>query len=496
MTNKRSVLLAGVAVAVLIAGAAVRSIADEGKGKKWVASWITAPQGTFAGVSQLVDPMNPAKGRVLTPRLVNLAFPFDPNSTTPPQANNQTLRMIVKPDVWGDTMRVRLSNYFGTGPVTFDHVTIGLQSYSGANVAGTTTTVTFNGRRSVTVAAGQRTFSDAVKVPWVNGDEGRGGEDGASSAVDGRNLAVSIFISGQSGPMTVHGNALVESFLAAPGTGDHSMDAGDGAFPYETSTWFFVDGIDVLMPADTRVLVGAGSSSVDGSITTPGNNDRFLNWMSRRLHAAYGQHVSVVNAGIGGDVAGIPNDTTVDPACLAQAPKQNPNGGPPVQTRPLREVQAERFDRDVLGASGVTDVLFYVGTNDFGDNIPPCQSIASLTNMANKLHARGINAIGSTLISNVHQNGTTTATYIAHDQINQFILHSGTYDSTADFYGATIDPNNIDPVSKFPVLRADYQIHSDPDGTPDFLHLGRNGAQAEADTLNIKFFAPSKGHED
>lgn len=51
----------------------------------------------------------------------------------------------------------------------------------------------------------------------------------------------------------------------------------------------------------------------------------------------------------------------------------------------------------------------------------------------------------------------------------------------------------MDPVSGFPVLRADYQIHSDPGGTPDFLHLGRNGAQAEANTLDIKFFAPSKG---
>ena len=114
--------------------------------------------------------------------------------------------------------------------------------------------------------------------------------------------------------------------------------------------------------------------------------------------------------------------------------------------------------------------------------------------MVDKLHSEPtrINAIGATLISNVHQNGTTTATYVAHDQINQFILHSGVFDSTADFYGATIDRNNIDPVSGFPVLRADYQIHSDPDGTPDFLHLGRNGAQAEANTLDITFFAPAK----
>ena len=202
----------------------------------------------------------------------------------------------------------------------------------------TNRTLTFAGKQSVTAAAGQRVSSDAVKLSWVRGDDD---EDSAGRAVEGRNLAISMYIPGQSGPMTFHSTALQESFLGAPNSGDHSSDDSDAAYPYETPSWFFVDAVDVLAPADTRVLVGAGSSSVDGSITTPGNNDRFLNWMSRRLHAAYGQHVSVVNAGIGGDTAAVPGAG---------------------QTRPLREVLPERFDRDVLGASGITDVVFYAGT--------------------------------------------------------------------------------------------------------------------------------------
>jgi hypothetical protein len=106
--------------------------------------------------------------------------------------------------------------------------------------------------------------------------------------------------------MTYHSTALAESFLSAPNAGDLTDQDEDFNFPYETNHFFFLDAIDVVAPADTRVLVGAGSSSVDGSITTPDNNDRFLNWMSRRLHAAYGNHVSVVNEGIGGDTAAIP----------------------------------------------------------------------------------------------------------------------------------------------------------------------------------------------
>ena len=422
--------------------------------KKWVATWTTAPQNVLKGSA--------------APALVNFAFPF----TLPalPQAQNQTLRMIVKPDIWGSTMRVRLSNTWGSGPVTFGRVTIGLHSFSGATVAGTNTPVTFTGEPSVTVPAGQEVWSDPARVRWVHG----GGDDDADDRVDpvleGRNLAVSMYIPGSSGPMTFHGTALQESFLAAPNTGDHTGDDSDAAFPYETSSWFFVDAVDVLAPADTRVLVGAGSSSVDGSITTPGNNDRFLNWMSRRLHAAYGQRVSVVNEGIGGDTAAIPI---------------------PPQRRPLLQVLPERFDRDILGVSGVTDVLFYAGTNDFGDGIPASQSIAALQGMVAKLHALGLNAIGSTLISNVGQAGTNEDTYVAHNTINAFIVAPGNFDSVADFFTKTADPNNTDSFGN-PILFLNYATHSDPNGTPDWLHLGRAGAEAEADTLDLGFFAPAR----
>jgi hypothetical protein len=213
---------------------------------------------------------------------------------------------------------------------------------------------------------------------------------------------------------------------------------------------------------------------VDGSITTPGNNDRFLNWMSRRLHALYGQHVSVVNEGIGGDTAAVPSL--------------------PGQTRPLLQVLPERFSRDILGVSGVTDVLFYAGTNDFGDHIPSSQSIASLKSMVAILHASGIKAIGSTLITNVGQGGTSAATYTAHNDINQFILTPGSFDSVADFYNKTRDPANSDFLTT--VLQPQFATHSDPTGTPDFLHLGRAGAEAEGETLDVTFFAPAHSHDD
>ena len=35
--------------------------------------------------------------------------------------------MIVRPDIWGRQARLRFSNAFGTKPVTFDGVYVGLQ---------------------------------------------------------------------------------------------------------------------------------------------------------------------------------------------------------------------------------------------------------------------------------------------------------------------------------------------------------------------------------
>jgi hypothetical protein len=169
----------------------------------------------------------------------------------------------------------------------------------------------------------------------------------------------------------------------------------------------------------------------------------------------------VVNEGIGGDTAGIP-------AVL-----------------PLRQVLPQRFSRDILGVSGITDVLFYAGTNDFGDGVPAPKSIMSLTSMVQILPNHGIKAIGATLISNINQVGTGPDTYAAHIEINNFILNSHVFDSTADFYTVTADP-----VTK--VLLPQYATHSDPNGTPDFLHVGRAGAEAEASTLDVKFFAPTR----
>src|SRR5215469_9099194 len=76
-------------------------------------------------------------------------------------ANDQTFRLIVQPDIWGRQARLRLSNVFGTKPVTFDDAFVGLQMGAGALVKGSNQPVTFGGKASVTVAPGSAVWSDA-----------------------------------------------------------------------------------------------------------------------------------------------------------------------------------------------------------------------------------------------------------------------------------------------------------------------------------------------
>ena len=197
----------------------------------------------------------------------DLAFPFPNAKTTGATAVNQTIRSIVKPDLWGDRMRVRLSNVFGNQPVTFNATTVALQEYSGNVVSGTVTRVTFRGSRSVTIPAGQEVWSDAINLSWV--------KDPDDPLLQGRNLAVSYSISGDSGPMTYHSGANTTSFITPAGSGDHTRDVDGFAYEYTTTSWFFLTAVDVMAPTDTVVICVFGDSITDGTHTTLNTNDRW-----------------------------------------------------------------------------------------------------------------------------------------------------------------------------------------------------------------------------
>ena len=73
--------------------------------KRWITAWTASVQGPYPSGFALLQPD------------LSLVFP-DPARG----AADQSFRMIVRPDLWGDQARIRLSNVFGTKPVRFDQI--------------------------------------------------------------------------------------------------------------------------------------------------------------------------------------------------------------------------------------------------------------------------------------------------------------------------------------------------------------------------------------
>lgn len=432
----------------------------------WVATWATSPATFFAYVPPVPPANPPGYPKAYAPATIQPDQGFAFPTANQNQASTQTIRSIVKPDLWGTEMRFRFSNAFGTKPVTFDDVTVGLQEYSGNVVKGTMTPVSFGGSKTVTIPVGQEVWSDGVTLSWV-----RGADD---PAVQGRNLAVSYSVQGVSGPMTYHAASNQTSYISAPGSGDHSADLDVFAYPFTTTSWFFLDSVDVMAPANTVVICAFGDSITDGTHTTLNENDRWANALSRRLHNAYGDRISIVNEAIGGN-------RVVNPVVA------NATSGP---------AAVDRLDRDVLGLSGLTHVIWLEGINDFGGGHSTDSVIGGYQNVVTRLHARGIKVYAGTLTSALGMvnpaegwNAPVTADNgpivdANRRVLNAYIRTSSLFDGVEDFDGATLDPETRN-------MKAQYVPNSQMTQLPwDYLHPNHAGYMAMAAAVDIAPFKP------
>jgi lysophospholipase L1-like esterase len=465
-TDKRWFLILAALVLPLLVVATPRDGRgdDRDRDQHWVATWATSPATHFV-YTPPVAPTPPGPPTNFAPANIqpDLAFPF-PNANTT-GATNQTLRSIVKPDLWGNRMRFRFSNVFGTQPVTFNEVTVALQEYSGNVVRGTVTRVTFGGKTSVTIPAGLEIFSDGIRLSWVKDadDDDRGDDPG----VQGRNLAVSYSVEGSSGPMTFHSGANVTSYVTAPGSGNHTEDLDTFAYEFTTTSWFFLDAVDVMAPSNTVVVCAFGDSITDGTHTTLNINDRWMNTLSRRLHNSYGNRICIVNEAIGGN-------RVVNPVVA------NATAGP---------AAVDRLDRDVLGLSGLTDVIWLEGINDIGAGHTTDAIIAGYRNVVGRLHDRGIKVYAGTVtsalgISGVDMGDNGPGHNASRLVLNTFIRTSGLFDGVEDFDAATLDPATGN-------MKAEFLPNSQFTQLPwDYLHPNHAGYNAMGEAVDIKPFAP------
>lgn len=402
-------LLAAVSAAaftVLPAAAAPGLPRDDGS-RGWVATW---------GASPVVGAPSPFPGLVCQ---------------AGSGVSDQTVRDVVFTSVAGDRARVRLSNTFGTGPLTVGGASIAIAESGAQARAGTLRPLTFGGARGVTIPPGAEALSDAVAmdVPAL------------------QDLLVSVFVPGASGPATNHFDAQQDNFIST--AGDFTMADSPAAFTTVNACSYFADGVSVR--ASGRVegtVVAVGDSITDGTFSTVNANRRWPNDLARRLDARHGRTLSVVDEGIAGNQV-LRNSGIAGVNLLA------------------------RLDRDVLEQPGARDVILLEGVNDIGASRATAdQLIPAYQQVIAQAHARGLRIFGATLTPFKGAFYWTPAGEQTREAVNRWILTSGSFDGVIDFARVTADP-------------ADPQTFNPAFDSGDHLHPSDAGYQAMADAVNL-----------
>lgn len=414
---------------------------------RWVTAWTASVHGPY-----------PAGNPSAQPDL-RLAFPSPEKG-----AHDQSFRLILKPSLWGKQVRVRFSNAFGNRPIDLDAVYLGLQWSAAALVPGSNVRVRFRGQTGVRIPAGQWIWSDPVDLTWLeNPDDVR---------YLGRKLAVSFHITGESGPMTWHAKALQTSYLSFPGRNSHAGEEDEAGFPIPTTSWYFVDAIDVKASAATFAVVCFGDSITDGTLSTLNGDDRWPDVLLRQLQRRLGNRIAVLNAGIGGNQIAGPARYDLD--------KPHP-GGP---------AAGQRLERDVLSLSGVGAVIWLEGINDFSRNgsADAARAIEEMRAGVRRMREAipGVRVIGATLPPALGTNLPAHGSGYQETQrraLNEFIRSGKAFDAVVDFDRIIGDPDTG-------AMRAPYVHNTTVGGEGDKLHPNRLGYLAMGLAVQLESLLP------
>ena len=407
-----------IAAAALAAGAAValqaRQPAASATSSGWVETWAAAP------IKATRDVINKAY----------VGF------------NDDTVRNVVFTSIGGSAVRIRLSNLFGRRPLDIGQASLG-EVASAGSLTGPAFPVTFNNSRSVVVPVGQEVLSDPIPM----------------SVSPLEDIAVSVYLPDPTGPATYHLFGEQDSYLAP---GNHVNDVSDAAYPARDTSWYFLDGVEV-MGAYKRagVVVAFGDSITDGVGSTDGTNGRWPDFLARRLDGQDGNEApAVIDEGVGG------NRVLNNSACFGQS-------------------ALARFSRDVLDQPGVRDVIVLEGINDIGfssdadigceapgSDVSAAQIINGYKTLIADAHSHGVKIFGCTLTPFGSSWFWSVEGQAKWQAVNHWIRTSGAFDGVFDFARAIADPqdpNDLNPA----------------DDGGDGLHPNDAGYAAMANAINL-----------
>jgi lysophospholipase L1-like esterase len=360
-----------------------------------------------------------------------------------PDVGPLTLRQIVHVSLGGSTLRVVFTNEFGIEPLALSSASVALSAGNTASTiqSATARPLTFSGLAGIVIPAGAVAVSDPV----------------AFTLAPLADLAITTVFPAQSvRTLTVHGGAQSSNF-DSPGD---QLSAATLTAPHTSTSWRFLQSVDVLAPQAAGAIVAFGDSITDGAHTTNNANARWPDVLARRLQGnkATGQ-LAVLNEGIGGNR--VLHDGT-GPNALA------------------------RFDHDVLAQAGVRYLILLESINDIGHTFDPRQPthnetvsandlIVGFTQLARRAHTHGIKVFGATITPYGGAGYSSAAGEAMRVAVNQWIRTTPELDGFIDFDATTRDPAN--PTAFLPA-----------DDSGDHLHPSDAGYKAMGDSINLKLF--------
>ena len=403
----------------------------------WVTTWTAAPQQPRGGgpppAAQAAAAAGGQRGQ------------GGPVAAAPPTVfNDQTIRMIVRTSLGGRRARIALSNAYGTMPLRIGAAHVALRGTESAIVPNSDRALMFNGKSTVAIPPGAQMISDPVdlNVPQL-GD-----------------LVISVYVPGESGPPTTHATGLHTTYIAKGNVTAEPMLTDTTT----TRSYYWISGVDVVAPADAGAIVAFGDSITDGATST---NDTDRSWPSvlatRILTTPGAPKLAVLNQGISGN------------RLLADGAGVN---------------ALARFDRDVLGMSGVKWLMLMEGINDIGittstrgnapqNPVTADELISALKQLVDRAHAHGIKVVGCTLTPYEGAAYYSEKGEEVRQAVNRWIRTGGAFDAIVDFDKVTQDSTN--PKTFKPTFNIS-----------DHLHPNDTGYKAMADSIDLKIFNVKK----
>jgi lysophospholipase L1-like esterase len=389
------------------------------KGSHWVSAWTTS---LFLST--------PLPG-----------FPVEPPIT------DKTVRVVTRPTIGGKRLRVRLSNEFGTAPLTVAAAHIALTDQDSRIQPATDRVLTFGGSPKIVIPAGAPVFSDPVDMDVKPFEE----------------ISISLYVPGTVTAFGSHLQSLHDSYFAGPGDKTTLQDLPN---PESKRPVFFVSGIDIWAPSNVSTTIAFGDSITEGAGRKSGQYIDYPDQLAKRLAAQGKTTIAVVNQGIGGNR--ILHDVT-GPSALS------------------------RFDRDVLSLPGATNIIVLLGINDIGFSrirmpgakgtqvqegpfasqaVSAEELVIGLQQIVFRARAHGIRVFGATLTPFEGTNVYDESGEAIRQAVNKWIRNTATFDGIIDFDKAIRDPAYPSRV------RQDYD-------SGDHIHPNAAGYKAIADEVDL-----------